>query len=108
MQIKCIGGVMLLLRAMNKVCNKTFESKVSMMDHRKQNHAKSIKMCTNFISNACRFKTEACWFSHEVSNVESNNHENVDEVNEENMTESVFQNLSANPKPPFKRQSKQN
>ena len=75
------------------------------MIHRKKEHAESIKICNNFISKAFRFKTEACWFRHEEDDLEVSiqdepKHEE-DKQNDVEMTESVFQNVSENLKPPY-------
>jgi hypothetical protein len=90
------------------VCEETFETKVLMMIHRKKDHTEALKICNNFISNTCRFKSEACWFRHEEDDNKENSQEVIDDekdnLNDDvEMSESVFQKVSMNLKPPYQK-----
>ena len=84
------------------ICGKYFESRMSMMKHRKLEHIKSVKTCTQFQQNNCRFKNEACWFSHEVEydNTGDKIHE-PSEGNKKDNFEKVFQEVSEDLDPPL-------
>ena len=47
------------------VCNETFNSKSTMMKHRKRNHPGLVRKCSLFIQNNCKFQNDTCWFIHE-------------------------------------------
>ena len=63
------------------------------MKHRKKEHGDTVKECSEFIKNNCRFQDTACWFKHSMN-------ANNDEVTESNF-EQVFQKVSGNLKPPI-------
>ena len=82
------------------ICENTFGSKVLLMSHRKKDHNKFVKMCTQFSQNSCRFKENDCWYKHES---EDENYE--DETNpkctEKEDKEKVFQKVSEDLDPPI-------
>ena len=80
------------------VCEKVFNTKEELMLHRKKDHAEMVKKCTKYETNICKFRNEACWFVHSESAVE---HKGVEKDNENKIEQSVFQIVTANPKPPF-------
>ena len=46
-------------------CEKSFSTKREVMMHRKKEHAKTVKQCTQFEGSACKRSEETCWFKHE-------------------------------------------
>ena len=48
-------------------CNKKFETKNTLMYHRKSDHKDKINMCRYFLNGGCAFDAKTCWYSH-VSN----------------------------------------
>ena len=46
-------------------CNEIFESKSNLMIHRKKEHERSVKPCSQFQQNNCRFNDSSCWFQHD-------------------------------------------
>jgi hypothetical protein len=46
-----------------------------MMTHRKAHHKSFVRTCTNSLKNNCRFESNACWFSHEEEEMETNDNE---------------------------------
>ena len=80
------------------VCETVFNTKEELMLHRKKDHAEMVKKCTKYETNICKFRNEACWFVHSESAVE---HKGVEKDNENKIEQSVFQIVTANPKPPF-------
>ena len=91
------------------ICNKTFESKVSMMSHRKSNHQGIIRQCNQYLTKSCRFNSDSCWYKHEDENVmeeEALNDSVVagkdeDEWEYQNKKKQVFQKASEKLKPPI-------
>ena len=82
------------------VCDNTFESKYDMMVHRKKEHGSIIKPCNLYQDNSCRFTNESCWFRHNLENDDNNIQE--EDVDDEQMeTDSVFQKVWENLKPPL-------
>lgn len=82
-------------------CDKTFETRTDMMNHRKTDHKSIIKYCSRFKDGNCRFKSEACWFQHEERNDHSRTESNQTQEKETNKdSEQVFQKASKNLKPP--------
>ena len=47
------------------ICAITFDLKFDLMRHRKQEHPKSVSMCTKKRHGSCHFGDEKCWFKHE-------------------------------------------
>ena len=43
-------------------CENSFESRTSVMMHRKRIHPKTVKPCTQFLLSKCSFKEDTCWF----------------------------------------------
>ena len=85
------------------VCNENFETKSTMMIHRKNNHKELVSKCNNFSNNKCKFADNACWFLHEEIYMEiDENDKNEKRKRDENkQTESVFQSVFRNIKPPI-------
>ena len=91
------------------ICSKTFENLTELMMHRKAFHSMVVKPCELFQRNKCRYRSDSCWFVHEVK-IQEENEQEMQDVNEdfnENISmksnnPSVFQKESWNPKPPFK------
>ena len=88
------------------ICNTTFETKAHIMIHRKEEHAETVRLCTQFQAGNCRFKTESCWFEHKLENNEQNKEE-ISENEEQNKPEQVFQKVSQNLEPPLSQPNKQ-
>jgi transcription elongation factor Elf1 len=79
------------------ICDQNFQSKSSMMIHRKKEHKNIVRNCNLFPENKCRFEEEACWYRH-------------GEVDEEDVTEkpaaSVFHKVQENLEPPIENSEK--
>ena len=45
-------------------CDETFETKDSIMKHRKQAHKEKVKQCIYFSAGNCNFDNDSCWFDH--------------------------------------------
>ena len=58
-------------------CENTFESRTSVMMHRKRIHPKTVKPCTQFWHSKCSFKEDTCWFKHEGGNQSDIEKENL-------------------------------
>ena len=86
------------------ICEKTFASKALLMSHRKKDHNKFVKMCTQFSQHSCRFKETDCWYKHESEN-ENEEDEDEDETSrkctEKEDMEKVFQKVSEDLDPPI-------
>ena len=50
------------------ICNKSFESKIDMMKHRKRNHKNIVKQCEKFEQKCCSFTNKSCWYLHDQEN----------------------------------------
>ena len=75
-----------------------------MMIHRKITHASHIRICQSFLTNTCRFQNNSCCFSHSEEPMETDAHvENEDEdmFEEGEESNSVFQKVYRNVKPPI-------
>ena len=83
------------------ICNETFESKTKMMLHRKIDHRNLVRMCNNYLEKNCMFQSKSCWFLHDEEVFE--HEEDIDKEDEgiKNESDSVFQNLLKNKKPPI-------
>ena len=57
-------------------CGELFESKHSLMDHRRDNHV--MPMCHYDIDNKCNQLPEVCWYQHKQGNI--SNHRNVQDL----------------------------
>ena len=79
------------------VCGENFDSRSSMMVHRKLQHERFVKMCNQFEEKICRFDAKSCWFKHGEDETE------VNESNEKNI-DSDFQLVSKKKEPPIKNQ----
>ena len=49
-----------------RICDESFQSKPSLMLHRKQKHADFVATCRNFKENKCQFTDLKCWWSHRL------------------------------------------
>ena len=59
-------------------CDKTFETKDSVMKHRKESHREKVKQCVYFSSGWCNYGDESCWFIHQKT--ENNPFEKENEI----------------------------
>ena len=85
------------------ICNKIFETKADMMIHRKRIHKSMVRKCTDYIKYQCRFQEKFCWFVHENEEMEIENSIENDQNSKEtehNETNSVFQKVKEDLKPP--------
>ena len=83
------------------ICSVIFKSKTHLMSHRKKDHSDTVKPCTQFQNNMCRFRSETCWFKHEV-NVSENDMENEKENTKKNHeSQTVFQEVLEDLEPPI-------
>ena len=83
------------------ICSKTFTMRSDMMRHRKLNHSKVVRQCEMFKRNNCRFKSDSCWFLHEMVVPTKDTNEGEEVIMEEEInSQSVFQKTSWNMKPP--------
>ena len=78
------------------ICDKNFHSKPALMSHKKNNHSDTVKICSLFKENKCRFVKEACWFKR--CEEDEDDEENVemdenDEIKDKENTNSVFQKV---------------
>ena len=92
------------------VCNETFESKSTMMKHRKRNHPGLVRKCSLFTQNNCKFENDACWFIHEeeMETEENATEDNFKEAcNNKRESDSDFQRVFVNLKPPITEHKKQ-
>ena len=48
-----------------RICQKTFNSKVEFMKHRKSDHIEIVPICRNSSNGPCSLGTEICWFRHD-------------------------------------------
>ena len=85
------------------VCSEKFETKTSMMIHRKNNHKELVSKCTNFSQNKCIFGDKTCWFLHEDTDmeIEKENRNEKRKTDENNQAMSFFQKVFRNIKPPI-------
>ena len=76
------------------------------MLHRKSMHVTVVKQCEKFQQQNCRWKSESCWFLHEMNDLKDSQEvieDKVQEVIEEiNDSPQVFRKDLMNPKPPYK------
>ena len=91
------------------ICGEIFESKSSLMRHRKLKHPTLVKRCDKFIKNDCQFQDSYCWWLHEEEAMELDESTNDDKKEEDEKENSlpVFQKPSLNIKPPFKKQKEE-
>ena len=104
------------------ICKETFKTKNEMMKHRREFHAAVVRTCTKYKTNSCRFSSENCWFLHKNESIcvygslcknlhqnkcplkhqESSENVNMVEGNNKNdKSNSVFQKIPIDPKPPI-------
>ena len=55
-------------------CSKEYSSRPDLMDHRRDEHTNIRKKCWHKINKKCRFEDNVCWFSHEISTSEKQEH----------------------------------
>ena len=76
------------------ICQNKFESKDSMMMHRKKMHRNLVKECSKLKNSECNRGENECWFKHGTDNTHEENHEqNIENMEEDVPEESVFQNV---------------
>ena len=85
------------------ICSKEFKTKTEIMQHRKRNHPKVVRICEKFKENACRYTNTSCWWQHEMDTVNKSDENTIDDevIEEECNPQSVFRTTSWNLKPPF-------
>ena len=88
------------------ICNETFESKTSMMKHRKDVHKSVVRRCEQFLKNNCRFHSKFCWFLHEEEDMETEESTTGGNDDKEEQ-ESVFQRVLEDIDPPINKLQKQ-
>ena len=91
------------------LCNETFKSKALMMIHRKLSHVSAVRICNKYNQNKCYFPNNTCWYLHEeeMETDESDAKDNENEEEENNTdSESGFQKVFVNLKPPILKQRK--
>ena len=89
------------------LCDKMFDSKAHMMKHRKIEHLNLVRPCNQFRQNCCRFKSESCWFKHDLEYETESNGKSASNVDSsEKGNESVFQKVSENLEPPLQNHQK--
>ena len=81
------------------ICDKTFQNKHQVMNHRKLSHPTYIEPCVKYMKEECPFQSKFCWFKHTDKHTETSEEENVATDND-----SVFQEATKIPKPPLKPQ----
>ena len=53
-------------------CGEKFQSKRSLLDHRKHSHFNTVAFCRNYQEGKCPFTSEMCWWNHrELSDARS-------------------------------------
>jgi hypothetical protein len=83
-----------------------FQSKATMMTHRKRSHASYVRKCIQFAENNCQFKNNSCWYQHDEE-METDTGTEDKSSNEHEDSDQVFQKVLGNLKPPIKSQKKQ-
>ena len=76
------------------LCQKQFETKRTLMIHRKKEHITAVKNCNKFPENNCRYSNEDCWFIHVLNTHIDQEHVDLKPA------DSVFQVVRENLKPP--------
>ena len=46
------------------LCKQTFDKRWEIMEHRKDKHASSVKICKYFVNGICHLPADVCWFRH--------------------------------------------
>ena len=80
-----------------------------MMIHRKLSHVSAVRICNKYNQNKCYFPNNTCWYLHEeeMETDESDAKDNENEEEENNTdSESGFQKVFVNLKPPILKQRK--
>ena len=72
------------------ICSVIFKSKTHLMSHRKKDHNDTVKPCTQFRQNCCRFRSDTCWFK-QFENIS----ENVIENEKEDKTKDSKKNIKS-------------
>ena len=89
------------------LCGEPFDSKAGMMIHRKSVHKSKVRKCTNFMQNNCKFENKACWYMHDQEEMDIDEDIGKDkETDKEDVSDSVFQKVMENLKPPIRKQKK--
>ena len=82
------------------VCNESFDVKNDLMIHRKNYHTVTVKNCSKFSEDTCRFRSDTCWFMHGKDETDKNQEEE-EEHKEEHIEQPVFQKVPEKQKPPL-------
>ena len=51
-------------------CNKFFQTKQEMMNHKKNHHGDKVQTCSRYLQGICIFQSKFCWYDHRVSDKE--------------------------------------
>ena len=83
-----------------------FKTKADIMIHRKKEHQETVKPCSQFQSGTCRFKSDSCWFDHEINKTNQMGKKTFENMRKQSDNEQVFQEVLENLKPPIDQQTK--
>ena len=81
-------------------CNETFNTKPTLMFHKKEKHRHLVRGCNLFIDNRCPYNDSKCWFIHE-DNFDQGEDIQGEEKEEQESDKSVFQEVQENLEPPL-------
>ena len=81
-------------------CNENFNTKGKMMIHKKEKHRHLVRSCNLFIDDKCPHNDSMCWYVHEDNFINENFDEN-NKIEDQRNTQSVFQEVQENLKPPI-------
>ena len=56
-----------------KICDESFSVLNDLMMHKKKKHIEKVNFCRNFVTNACFYGDENCWFVHEPEEAQEYN-----------------------------------
>ena len=48
-----------------RICGEFFETKWTLMNHRKDKHISFVRTCNKYLENRCIFTSSKCWWIHE-------------------------------------------
>ena len=75
------------------ICTETFQSKDSMMKHRKIEHHHIVKLCYKQMNNECTFGDEKCWYKHNNKPIEINKYPEDEQAKTQSFFQEVFSDL---------------
>ena len=55
-----------------RICGDEFHDYRNLMTHRKANHIVSVAPCHKYIEGICAYTEDACWWKHEIRNIQEN------------------------------------